>query len=94
MESTSAEETARKVMEYVCRHGVMESLLSDRGTNYQSRLMQELLELLDIHQLRTTSFHPVCNGQSERINRSVQAMLSNHLNVEGQLGAILAIYAV
>jgi hypothetical protein len=82
MESTSAEETARKVMEYVCRHGVMESLLSDRGTNYQSRLMQELLEQLDIHQLRTTSFHPVCNGQSERLNRSVQAMLANYLNEE------------
>jgi hypothetical protein len=39
MESTSAEETARKEMEYVCRHGVMESLLSDRGTNYQSGLI-------------------------------------------------------
>ena len=52
IESTTALESAQVILEYICRHGVPESILTDRGSNYQSGLIQELWELQDIHGLR------------------------------------------
>jgi len=40
-----------------CRHGGFEQLHSDQGKNYQSNLIKEFCEILDIHQTRTTAFH-------------------------------------
>jgi hypothetical protein len=42
IESTTALESAQVILEYICRHGVPESILTDRGSNYQSELIQEL----------------------------------------------------
>ena len=80
LESTTAQETARRIIEYISRHSVPESILSDRGTNYQSELIAEVYELLDIHQLRTTSYWPQCDGQSERMCQSLQKMLACYVN--------------
>jgi hypothetical protein len=80
LESTTAQETAKKIIEFISRHSVPESILSDRGTNYQSELIAEVYELLDIHQLRTTAFWPQCDGQSERMCQSLQKMLACYVN--------------
>ena len=42
--------------------GIPESLLSDGGTQYRSKLLESGYEYLDIHGLKTTAFHPECNG--------------------------------
>lgn len=80
LETASAQETAKRMIEYICRHGVPESILSDRGTNYQSQLISEIWELLDIRRLRTTSYWPQCNGQTERMNKTLQIMIANYVN--------------
>lgn len=51
----------------ICRHGVPKHLHSDRGTQYLSNIVNEVCRLLDVKKTQTTSFHPQCNGQSERM---------------------------
>ena len=54
--------------------------LSDQGSNFQSNLISELWELLDVHRLRTTPYHPECDGLSERFNRTLISMISAFVN--------------
>ncbi|CAF0979314.1 unnamed protein product [Brachionus calyciflorus] len=61
-------------------HGVPESLLSDQGRNFESNLFKEVLELLDVHKLRTTPYHPQCDGQTERFNRTLISLLRTFVN--------------
>ena len=46
----------------VCHHGVPEELLSDRGTNFLSELMQEVCNLLEVRKINTSGYHPQCDG--------------------------------
>ena len=80
MKTVTAQETAKRIVEYISRHSVPESILSDRGTNFNSILLSEILELLDVHKLNSSPHYPICNGQVERMNRSIQAMLRNYCN--------------
>ena len=54
MESVTASEVAKRLMLVFYRHGLPDSILSDQGTNYQSTLLAELYELLDVHKVRTS----------------------------------------
>ena len=83
METITAEETAKLLLEYICRHSVPDSILSDQGSNYMSTLIQELYGLLDIHGLRTTAFRPQVDGETERINRALGQMLRCFVNDAG-----------
>ena len=58
--------------------GVPEAVLSDRGTNLLSHLVQDICKLLGIKKLNTTSYHPQCDGMVERLNRTLKAMLRKH----------------
>ena len=80
METQTAHETARKLMEYISRHSIMDTILTDQGKNFQSELISELWELLDVHKSRTTPYFPSCNGNCERMMRTLQNMLSNYVN--------------
>ena len=63
----------------ICRHGVPEYLVSDRGTNLLSSLMQELYELTGIHKLSTTAYHPQTDGLVENFNnRTLRAMVAKY----------------
>ena len=46
------------VKHIICRHGVPEELLSDRGTNFLSDLILELCSLLGIRKINTSGYHP------------------------------------
>ena len=58
----------------------MDRLLSDQGSNYESELIAELMDLLDIHKIRTTSFRPQTDGITERANQSIKNMIMNYVN--------------
>ncbi|CAF0881273.1 unnamed protein product [Brachionus calyciflorus] len=60
-------------MLYLCRHDVPEAALSDRGTNFQVELMDQIL---NIKRLRTSAYHPQCDGETERFNRTLEQMLA------------------
>ena len=62
--------------EVICRYGVPESLHSDQGANFVSEVMQSLCTQLGIKRTQTSAYHPEGNGQVERFNRTLEAMLS------------------
>ena len=63
--------------------GVPEALLSDRGANLLSHLVQDICSLLGIKKLNTTLYHPQCDGMVERLNRTLKAMLRKHASQFG-----------
>ena len=48
--------------------GIPKEVLSDLGTQFVSKCMEEVSRLLSIKQLTTTLYHPMCNGLVERFN--------------------------
>ena len=57
-------------------YGVPQQLHSDQGSNLNAEVNQKLCQLLGIERTRTTAYHPQGNGQVERFNRTVEAMLA------------------
>ena len=57
-------------------HGLPRAFVSDRGSQFSSRLMRTLLKHLGIKSNLTTSYHPQANGQTERANQEVIKHLS------------------
>ena len=68
------------VNEYVSRYGVPMQIHTDRGTNFTSKLIEDICELLQIHHTKSTPLHPQSNGIVERFNRSLKTMLSMYCN--------------
>ena len=64
------------VTEVFLKFGVPRILHSDQGPEFQSELIQEICRLLEVQQTRTTPYRPQSDGQVERFNRTLIAMLS------------------
>jgi len=54
----------------ISRFGVSLELYTDQGRNFESKMFQELAQMLGIKKTRTTPFHPQSNGQVERQHRT------------------------
>ena len=68
------------VEQVICRHGMPRALLTDRGTNFVSKLFQEICKFLKIERLLTTSYKPSTNGLCEHENKSLKDMLMHFVN--------------
>ena len=62
------------------RIGFPEEIISDRGTQFTSKLTKEFMETFGIKQKFTTPYHPQCNGMCERFNKTLKEMLSKVSN--------------
>ena len=54
LKTMEAREVADKLVEYMLLNGIPDWILTDQGTNYQSLLLAEVYDLLDIHRFRTS----------------------------------------
>ena len=63
------------VEEVVTRHGMPNTLLSDRGANFLPRLMAEVYRLLGVRKLTTVAYHPQSDGLVERCHHTVMDMM-------------------
>ena len=55
--------------------GAPAKLLSDRGANFTSALVEELCFAFGIQKCRTTAYHPQCNGQVEHFHQTLFCMI-------------------
>ena len=62
--------------EFFSRFGVPNFLHSDQGTQFESKLFQEICTLLGITKTRTTPFRPQSDGQSERNIKTLTRMVA------------------
>ena len=60
---------AQKLVDNVfCSLGIPEQSHSDQGKQFESKLIQELCNILSISKTRSTAYHPQCDGLVERFN--------------------------
>ena len=63
------------VLYLITRYGAPKELITDKGANFCSELMNGICQFLKIKKATTTSYHPQCNGQVERINKIIKQCL-------------------
>ena len=56
------------------------TILSDNRLKFCSKLSQAVHQLLGVHKLATSSYHPNCNGGVERVNHTMAQMLAMVVN--------------
>ena len=79
------DQTATTVAKVFCEHfiavfGVPAKLLSDRGANFMSTLVEELCSAFGIQKCRTTAYHAQCNRQVEHFHQTLFRMIGKLLH--------------
>ena len=75
-ERTSVEGLARLFWDNVWKlHGLLESVVSDRGPQFAAELTKELNWMLGIKTKLSTVFHPQMDGQTEWMNQELEQYL-------------------
>ena len=73
IEGILAEELVRLFRNNVWKlHSLLESVISDRGSQFVAELTKELNKMLEIKTMLLTVFHPHTNGKIEWINQELE----------------------
>jgi transposase InsO family protein len=68
--------TAKLYHDHVYRRfGLPRAMISDRGPQFASKVFQELCDRLGVQSRLSTAYHPQTDGQTERMNREIEAYL-------------------
>ena len=72
----SSTTAAKKIYgDFILKFGLPSQILHDQGREFENNLFAELETLCGVKKLRTTPYHPQCNGMVERMNKTVLGML-------------------
>ena len=63
---------------WVSRFGIPHTITTDQGRQFESQLWQNLMRILGVHRIHTTSYHPMSNGIIERFHRHLKTALKCH----------------
>ncbi|CAF4107149.1 unnamed protein product [Rotaria magnacalcarata] len=94
----TAETTAQTLFnEFFCKYGIPSIMLSDRGTHFNNKLMENIQKLIGYSHIYSTSYHPQTNGVVERFNATFIAQMSKlqltqHNNWDEFLQAVVFAY--
>ena len=81
LKKTDAEVIAKIFTEeIVCRHSCVNTVLTDQGTNFTSKLMKDVCRLVSSKKLQTTTYRPQTDGLVERFNKTLVQCLSAYVN--------------
>ena len=69
LDLTAATTANALVDHWISRFGCPDSLHSDQGKNFESKLFEQLMQLLEIDKTRTTPFHSQSNAVTERMKK-------------------------
>ena len=83
LKTTTSQDVAEALLEYFSRVGLAEEILTDRGSNFTSDLMEKLYQMLRICGNRTSADHPQTDGMGERYNATLKAGLKKMGWVKG-----------
>ena len=76
MKDQAAKTVAKVFYEcFIAVFGVPTKLLSDRGMNFASALVEELCATFCVQKCRTTAYHAQCNGQVECFHQTLFHMI-------------------
>jgi transposase InsO family protein len=63
------------VARVLCLHGVPKTIVSDRGSQFVARFWEQLHASLGTHLIYSSAYHPLTDGQTERVNQILEDML-------------------
>jgi hypothetical protein len=68
--------TAHFLVDFIfTRHDCPETIISDRGSQFMSALSEHIFQHMRIRHLKTTAYHPQCNGSAESVMKVIARML-------------------
>jgi RNase H-like domain found in reverse transcriptase/Integrase zinc binding domain len=70
------------IQEVIRLHGLPDSIVSDRGTTFTSRFWSTLCHHLKITRKLSTAFHAQTDGQTERMNQTMEQYLRSYINYQ------------
>ena len=74
--NVTAPEVAKIFFNEIFRHhGLPKIIISDRDAKFTSRFWQALFKELDTKIHMSTAFHPQTDGQTERLNKTLEEMI-------------------
>ena len=62
-----------------------DSIHSDQGRNFESKIFSEMCQLLSINKTRTSAYHPEGNGQVENLHKTLRSILKKLKSKVNQL---------
>ena len=65
---------------WILKYGPPKTLISDNGKQFAAKFFQAVCSLPGLSNIFTFTYHPQTNGQVERYNRTIIAMLRNYVN--------------
>ena len=82
---------------YISIFGAPARLLSDRGANFMSSVIDEMCKILSVMKLQTMPYHPQTNGLEERSHQTIMRMIrklgkDKKANWAGHLAEIVHTY--
>jgi hypothetical protein len=81
-EEVSAKEFAELNVDHVFRfHGLSREFITDRDSPFTSAFWQEVIVLLGTRTVMLSSFHPQTDGQTERVNQTLETYLQHFVSV-------------
>jgi hypothetical protein len=82
-EASSAEDLAYTFLRIVVsNHGLPDEIISDRGTTFASHFWQSLTAQLGVNHKLSTAYHPQTDGQTERLNQTLEQYLRSYVNYQ------------
>lgn len=60
---------------YIVNFGLPTKIYTEQGGNFESDIIKYLCKIMGITKRRTTPYHPMCNVNTERVNRTLISML-------------------
>jgi hypothetical protein len=80
-ESSNAKELAYTFLKVViANHGIPEEIVSDRDKLFTSKFWVSLMAQLGTKHKLSTAFHPQTDGQTERLNQTMEQYLRSYVN--------------
>ena len=80
-EKTTAEDLARLFRDNIQKlHGLLKSVILDKGLQFAAGLIKELNKMLGIETKLSTAYHPQMDGQTERTNQELEQYLRMYVN--------------
>jgi transposase InsO family protein len=69
------------------RFGMPSSIVSDRDPRFTSHFWKAFVKLLGTELAMSTAYHPQTDGQTERMNRTMEDMLRGFVGPRQMIGA-------
>ena len=83
MEASNAKELAYAFLKnFVSKHGMPSKIITDRDKLFTSKFWKSLMKQMGGEQKMITAFHPQANGQTERMNQTIEQYLRYYVNFQ------------